>query len=376
MFALHRAATVLCAAAALGCSPDSGSDVLAPLDVLAPPQFATSAAGAPVYNFSAPLGVRINTINTLAAEHEASFTQDGHTMYFRCDDPSLGGTGFDICVSRLLGNFEDGRWTSPERLPEPINTKFGDQEPKISRNGKRLFFQSDRPGGFGGADVYYSDLVDGAWQDPVRLPAPINTKFNDHCVYFEDMRAYDDLEMETDVYLASNRPGTMGGNDMWISHRKDGVYSEPVNLGRNINSRFNDHMAMVGPDGRLWVTTNDSTREGATLDLTLAPEKRLNEDMYLSTRQADGSWGPIVNMGPSFNTAKDDRCADFVMGTGRGAMERDDEANTHAKGNVIYAVYASTGRPDCGRVLCSSLSMGDRDLWYFRLDDLPKAEDE
>jgi hypothetical protein len=126
-------------------------------------------------------------------------------------------------------------------------------------------------------------------------------------------------------------------------------------------------MAMVGPDGRLWVTTNnpnaDPTQRGFG-----------GEDMYLSTRQADGSWGPLVNMGPNFNTAKDDRCADFVMGTGRGAMQRDDEAN--AKGNVIYAVYASTDRPDCGRVLCSSLGMGDRDLWYFRLDDLLRAEDE
>jgi hypothetical protein len=91
------------------------------------------------------------------------------------------------------------------------------------------------------------------------------------------------------------------------------------------------------------------------------------EDMYLSTRQADGSWGPIVNMGPSFNAAKDDGCADFVMGTGQGAMKRNDEANALAKGNVIYAVYASTDRPG---------GTGDRDLWYFRLDDLLKAEDE
>jgi hypothetical protein len=115
-------------------------------------------------------------------------------------------------------------------------------------------------------------------------------------------------------------------------------------------------MAMVGPDGRLWVTT-DAKRPGAMG----------GEDMYLSTRQADGSWGPLVNMGPSFNTTKDDRCADFVMGTGQGGMKRDDEANTPAKGNVIYAVYASTDREG---------GMGNRDLWYFRLDDLLKAEDE
>jgi hypothetical protein len=215
--------------------------------------------------------------------------------------------------------------------------------------------------------VYYSDLVDGEWQTPVNLGAPINTRFNDHCLYFEDMRAYDDLDLETDVYLASNRrdlldpldpsKNTMGGNDMWVSHRKDGVYSTPVNLGPTINSGANDHMAMVGPDARLWVTTTDPNRPGALG----------GEDMYLSTRQADGSWGPLVNMGPSFNTAKDDRCADFVMSTGGGGMQRDDRANTGAEGDVTYAVYASTDRPG---------GMGNRDLWYFRLDDLLRSEQE
>jgi hypothetical protein len=362
MFALRHATTLLGAAVVVGCNYDSGSGVLEPSRAVAPPQLDASAADVPVYNFSAPFGVRINAINTAAPEHEASFTQDGHTMYFRCDAPNDPRRGNDICVSRLIGSFEDGRWTDPERLPYPINTEFGDHEPKISRNGKRLFFQSDRLelGDLDGrrdSDVYYSDLVGGEWQAPVRLPYPINTEFNDHCVYFEDMRAYDDLEMETDVYLASNRPGTMGGNDMWISHRKDGVYSEPVNLGRNINSIYNDHMAMVGPDGKLWVTTTDPTRLGAMG----------GEDMYRSTRQADGSWGPLVNMGPSFNTAKDDRCADFVMGTGKGGTQRDDNADAHAQGNVIYAVYGSTDRPG---------GMGNRDLWYFRLDDLLRTEGE
>jgi hypothetical protein len=363
MFALHRGAILLGAAAVFGCSPDSRSDVLGPSDVLTPPQLATSAADVPVHNFSVRNNVIVNAVNTGSPEHEASFTQDGHLMYFRRE--GVGGAS-DIYVSRLIGTFEDGRWTDPEVLPFPINTPSLEGEPKISRNGKRLFFLSNRlePGdadGLRDTDVYYADLVDGEWQTPVRLPAPINTEFNDHCHYFEDMRAYDDLELETDVYLASNRPGifptTPANNDMWISHRKDGVYSEPVNLGPNINSRFNDHMAMVGPDGRLWVTTTDPERLGALG----------GEDMYLSTRQADGSWGPLVNMGPSFNTAKDDRCADFVMGTAQGGMERDDEANANARGSVIYAVYASTDREG---------GMGNRDLWYFRLDDLLRAEDE
>jgi hypothetical protein len=113
MFALHRGAILLCAAAVVGCSPDSRSGVLAPSDVLTPLQLATSAADVPVYNFSPvdTLGVRLNAVNTAAPEHEASFTQDGHTMYFRCDElpPPKGGGNFQICVSRLIGTFPNDR---------------------------------------------------------------------------------------------------------------------------------------------------------------------------------------------------------------------------------------------------------------------------
>src|SRR5688572_24993946 len=148
MFALHRGATLLCAAAVVGCSPDSRSDVLGPSDVLTPSQLATSAAEVPVHNFSVRSRVIVNAVNTTNLEHEASFTQDGHTMYFNCTGRRADDGGGDICVSRLIGNFEDGRWTEPEVVPA-ISTQFREAEPKISRNGKRLFFQSNRPGGFG-----------------------------------------------------------------------------------------------------------------------------------------------------------------------------------------------------------------------------------
>lgn len=58
-------------------------------------------------------------------------------------------------MSHLTGQFEDMRWSEPELVPSPITTEFNEQEPKISLNGTRLYFQSNRPGGLGGLDASY-----------------------------------------------------------------------------------------------------------------------------------------------------------------------------------------------------------------------------
>ena len=92
-----------------------------------------------------------SVINTNLRQAEVSFTADGKTMYFNCQ-LRPGRAGNDICVSRLIGTLEDGRWTTPEIVaPGVISlTDTFDVEPLISADGKTLYFQSDRPGGHGG----------------------------------------------------------------------------------------------------------------------------------------------------------------------------------------------------------------------------------
>ena len=109
------------------------------------PAVATRAAPEPVaqpVNFGP-------VINTKLREAEPSFTADGKTMYFNCQvRPDRAGN--DICVSRLVGTLEDGKWTTPEVVAPGVislNETF-DVEPLISSDGKKLFFMSiNRPGG-------------------------------------------------------------------------------------------------------------------------------------------------------------------------------------------------------------------------------------
>ena len=271
----------------------------------------------------------ITPLNSPIRENEASFSHDGHTVYFQRGPLETS----DIYVSHLSGNFEDMKWSEPEPLPAPINTPFSEVEPKISLDGKRLYFQSNRPGGKGGLDIWVSELgEDGLWQKPVSLPFPINTEFNDHCLYF------DDPINEDSAYLASNRPGTLGRNDLWYTRKVNGVWTTPVNLGPNINSPGNEHMAMLDPldSNRLVVTSNRLGTLGG-------------EDQWISLRQPDSScasapcWGPLINLGAPWNSPSDDRCGDWTMKRGSGQMNR--STNARGLGSELYFVFASN-RPD------------------------------
>jgi hypothetical protein len=251
----------------------------------------TPAVNTPVT--TEPLAQPVNfgsVINTKLRQAEPSFTADGKTMYFNCQ-VRPGRAGNDICVSRLIGTLEDGKWTTPEVVaPGVISLKETfDAEPLISPDGKKLFFVSNnRPGGYGESDLWYSENIDGVWQTPKNLGPPFNTAFSDHCLMF--------TSDGNEAFWTSTRPGGFGGNDIWTSRKVDGVWQPAVNLGPNVNSPYSDHHSLPSPDGKsLYVT---SARPGGFG----------GEDIYVTTRDETGAWGPLVNLGPLVNTDKDDRC--------------------------------------------------------------------
>ena len=232
-------------------------------------------------------------INTKLRDAEVSFAADGKTMYFNCQ-MRPGREGNDICVSRLIGTMENGRWTTPEIVaPGVISlTDSFDVEPLISADGKTLYFQSNRPGGYGGGDIWYSENVNGVWQSPKNLGPPFNTPFNDHCLSFS--------ADGNEAFWTSTRPGGYGGNDIWTSRKVNGVWQPAVNLGPNVNSPHSDHHSVLSPDGKsLYVTSGRPGGFGG-------------EDNYVTTRDRTGAWGPLVNLGPLVNSDKDDRCLSFT----------------------------------------------------------------
>ncbi len=251
-------------------------------------------------------------INSAARDAEPTFSADGNTMYFNCVNRP-GRTGSDICVSTLA----DGEWTEPKIVTAVSTDEYTEVEPLLSPDGQQLYIMSDRPGGMGGADIWVSDRVGGEWTEPTNLGAPINSPYADHCLYFAGPNW-------SVAYWTSTRPGGYGGNDIWMSQRINGVWQEAVNLGANVNSAASEHHSLPSQDGRsLYVTSGRADGYGG-------------EDIYVTTRDESGVWGPLVNLGPVVNSDRHDRCPAF---------------------SPDYTVFYFDSERDGG--------YGDKDLWWI-----------
>ena len=226
-------------------------------------------------------------VNTGARDAEPTFTADGLTMYFNCFDRE-GETGSDICVS----HWEDNAWSDPRIVWEVSTKEYLEVEPLLSPDGKQLYIMSNRPGGKGGHDIWVSELIEGNWTTPKNLDGPMNSAYSDHCLYF----AGDDWEI---AYWTSTRPGGFGGNDIWTSEKVDGVWQAAVNLGPNVNSAASEHHSLPSPDGNsLYVTTTRDDGFGG-------------EDIFVTTRDGNGNWSELTNLGAQVNSDQHDRCPAF-----------------------------------------------------------------
>lgn len=120
-----------------------------------------------------------------------SISHDGKFLFFASDKP--GGYGkSDIYYCEFINN----EWSAPVNLGPKINTPGVENFPYMHPSGK-LYFTSDRPGGFGRLDVYSTSFYNGKWEDPVLLPEPINSSSDDFALV-----ASEDLQTG---YFASNR---------------------------------------------------------------------------------------------------------------------------------------------------------------------------
>lgn len=123
-----------------------------------------------------------------------------------------------------------GQWTKVRELR--INNEwYNITTPCLSPDGKKLFFASDKPGGFGGSDLYYSEWKNDRWEDPVNLGPVINTKGNESYPY---------LNASGELFFSSDGLNGYGGKDIYFSLHSDSTWLTPVCLDPSINSKFDD----------------------------------------------------------------------------------------------------------------------------------------
>jgi hypothetical protein len=167
---------------------------------------------------------------------------DGKTMVFASnifiDEIGSEGEGGNIWA---VEKTETG-WTEPKHIGLRINTKFHDSYPCITANGN-LYFFSRRPGGYGTSDLYMSKFADGEYQAPVNLGPKLNTEYHEWDTYTAPDESY--------MIYCSTKPSGLGEDDLYVTFKQsDGLWSDPVHMGNEINTEKSENRPYVSPDGK------------------------------------------------------------------------------------------------------------------------------
>ena len=178
-------------------------------------------------------------INTEENEGTISLSPDGQYVFFTGCNRMDGAGSCDIYFSALDGNV----WKAPKNLGPPINSRSWESQPCLSFDGKTIYFTSDRPGGFGGMDIWFSQYSKGKWSVPQNMGPEINTKGNEQCPFI----AKDD---QTLYFNTDGRVG-MGGVDLFMVRKQpDGRWGKAENLGYPINTYEDEICLVIGADGK------------------------------------------------------------------------------------------------------------------------------
>lgn len=174
-------------------------------------------------------------------DREPWITADGNTIYFRSDRlaTTTPRNNHDLFVTRKV----NGEWTTPELVGFPVSTTEGDEHcPAILQDGETLCFASRRAGGYGGSDIYcVKPDGNGGWGDLVNQGPNINTPAEEF--HFTQ-------DVNGTVYFTSNRPGGYGGMDIYGAQSLGpNDWAPAQNLGPQVNTAGADMCPALPPGG-------------------------------------------------------------------------------------------------------------------------------
>jgi len=176
-------------------------------------------------------------VNTPYHDSNLALSSDGSTLFIYNDD-----NGGDIYFCERV----NGEWGEPTPLPGIINSTYEENSITISRDEKTIYFSSNRPGGYGGLDIYRATKDSkGEWSGVKNMGPKINTEFDDSSPFI-------DYDLKTLYFSSKGRKG-MGGYDIFKSvfmEENGGEWSEPQNIGFPINTPDDDIFYVRSKDGK------------------------------------------------------------------------------------------------------------------------------
>jgi uncharacterized protein (TIGR02246 family) len=214
-------------------------------------------------------------VNSPSSELTPSISGDGLELYFGSDRP--GGYGdSDIWVATRPTT--DDKWGEAVNLGPVVNSSAAEGGPTISHDGLTLYFSdfnSPRPGGHGEVDLWVTTRAtkDDPWEEPVNLGPTVNSPKNDVDGSISD----DGLEL----YFMSNRSGGYGSYDLWFTTRAttEDDWGTPMNLGPTLNSSNSEHCPSISADGlTLFYDITVKTADGKRIGDLMVTQRATKDD--------------------------------------------------------------------------------------------------
>lgn len=235
--------------------------------------------------WSAPKSIS-NQLNSTGYYKPVWLSHDGNKLILYSGDTESG----DLFISKKNGT----KWTPMEPFSKVINSKYRETGACLTPNNRILVFASDRPGGFGGLDLWaaFRDS-DGEWGEPINMGPVINTKYDETSPYLIDGNT---------LYFSSQSHFNIGGFDIFYSKMLKEGWTKPINLGYPINTMEDDvFFAPVKRGTEAYMSRHEGSKGYGKLDLYKLVIGELQE-----TEVIDENMLAVVVDSASFaNTIKD-----------------------------------------------------------------------
>jgi outer membrane protein OmpA-like peptidoglycan-associated protein len=187
----------------------------------------------------------------------ATFTNNERTVYFTRSNyigrrlKANENKESNLKIFKAERNQDE--WTNV--TPFPYNSDdYSVGHPTLSKDGRTMYFVSDMPGGFGGTDIYRTRMKEGKWTEPENLGIDVNTPGNEMFPYIHD---------DGSLYFSSSAHSSMGGLDVFITYENDGRWATPENLNYPINTFADDFAFQLNDDGvKGFVSSSRTDKDG------------------------------------------------------------------------------------------------------------------
>lgn len=220
-------------------------------------------------------------LNPFLNVRDFSISEDGNETFFTVQSPNQ-----EISQIAYIKK-EKNNWSEPQLLP--FNNEYSYLEPFLADNGNRLYFASDRPLDKTKAekkdfDVWYVERKNknSEWSEPINIGKPVNSDLNEFFPTLSDNK---------NLYFTMESPTGMGKDDIYFCKWENNAYSDPKILDENINSNGYEFNAFISKKENFIFFTKYNEKGGQG-----------SGDLYISRRGSDGKWQKAENLGIPINT--------------------------------------------------------------------------